>query len=236
MNIAVIDDDVSTVTYLTDYFARYGQQADMEFRVQHFKDAESFLASYRGSEYSIIFMDIELPGISGIEAAHRLRYKNDSVVLLFITRMAQYAQKGYEVNALDYIVKPLRYADFCLKVKKAINVSRALEAQTIAVQTGNGAICMTTGKIMFVEVMGHQLRFQFVDDVIEVRGTLSDIEKRLAGHGFLRCNNCYLVNVRFVNWVRGYDINVGGHILKISHPRHKQFMKDFMDLYTGGGK
>ncbi len=236
MNIAVIDDDVSTAANLTDYFRQYGAQVGMEFHVRHFADAERFLASYRVSEFSIIFMDIELPGISGIEAAHRLRYKDSAVVLLFITRMAQYAQKGYEVDALDYIVKPLRYADFCLKVKKAINVARARETQSIAVQTGSGAICMTTDKIMFVEVMGHQLRFHLVDDVIEVRGTLADIEKRLQGYGFLRCNNCYLVNAKFVNWVRGYDIDVGGQVLKISHPRHRQFMKDFMNLYAGGNK
>lgn len=234
MNIAVIDDDFSNAANLSEYFKQYGAQAGIEFHVKHFPDAEQFLANYRAAEFSIIFMDIELPGMSGIEAAHRLRYKDTAVVLLFITRMAQYAQKGYEVDALDYIVKPLRYADFCLKVKKAINVARARESQTIAVQTAGGVVCMSTDKIMFVEVMGHQLRFHMTDDVLEVRGTLGDVEKRLTGFGFLRCNNCYLVNVRFVNWVRGYDINVAGHLLKISHPRHRQFMKDFMSLYTGG--
>ena len=236
MNIAVIDDDLTTAANLNDYFKQYGAEVGMEFKIKHFANAEQFLGSYRVAEYSIIFMDIELPGMSGIDAAHRLRYIDTSVVLLFITRMAQYAQKGYEVDALDYIVKPLRYADFYLKIKKAINVARARESRMIVVQSGNGMVCMSTNKIMFVEVMGHQLSFHLVDGVIEVRGSLGEIEKRLEGYGFLRCNNCYLVNIQFVNWVRGYDIDVAGHVLKISHPRHKQFMKDFMKYHTGGEK
>ncbi len=235
MKVAIVDDDFSAAACLTDYFGQYGQQVGMKFEVKHFPDAEKFLAGYRLSEYSIVFMDIDLPGMSGVEAAHQLRFKDSAVVLLFITRMSQYAQKGYEVDALDYIIKPLRYADFCLKIKKAINVARSRAEQTVIVPTASGAICVTTNKIMFIEVMGHQLRLHLVDDVIEVRGTLGEIEKRLEGCGFLRCNNCYLVNTRFVNWVRGYDVEVGGQILKISHPRHKQFLKDLMNIYTGGG-
>lgn len=235
MNIAIVDDDENAAANLIDYFHQYTAQTEIKFNIKHFTDAEKFISSYRNSEYAIVFMDIDLPGINGIEAAHQLRYKDNSVVLLFITRMAQYAHKGYEVDALDYIVKPLRYADFCLKMKKAINVARSREAHTFLFPTGNGVICFSTDKIMFVEVMGHQLRFQLVDGEIEARGTLSEIEKRLEGCGFLRCNNCYLVNTRFINSVEGYDVDVGGHILKISHPRHRQFMKDLMNIFTGGG-
>ena len=234
MNIAVVDDDFGAVANLMDYFKQFGAQADMEFNVKHFADAESFLASYRNSEFAIVFMDIDLPNMSGIEAAHQLRFKDTSVVLLFITRMAQYAQKGYEVDALDYIVKPLRYADFCLKMRKAINIARSRETHSILVNTSSGAICLSTDKVMYIEVMGHQLRFYLVDRTIEARGTLTEIEKRLSGYGFLRCNNCYLVNVRFINWVRDYQVNVSGNLLTISRPRHRQFMKDLMSVFTGG--
>ncbi len=234
MNIAVVDDDSGAVANLMDYFKQFGAQTDMQFNVKRFPDAEAFLASYRTSEFAIVFMDIDLPGMSGIEAAHQLRFKDTSVVLLFITRMAQYAQKGYEVDALDYIVKPLRYADFCLKMRKAINIARSREAHSILVNTAGGVICLSTDKVMYVEVMGHQLRFHLVDRTIEARGALTEIEKRLSGYGFLRCNNCYLVNVRFINWVRDYQVNVSGNLLTISRPRHRQFMKDLMSVFTGG--
>ena len=235
MNIAVVDDDTNAVANLMEYFRQYGAETGTEFHVVRFEDAEHFLASYRSLEYEVVFMDIDLPGISGIEAAHQLRFKDTSVVLLFITRIAQYAQKGYEVDALDYIVKPLRYPDFCLKMRKAINVSRSREAHSILVKTTSGAICLSTDKVMFVEVMGHQLHFHFVDRVVEARGSLTELEERLKGNGFLRCNNCYLVNTRFINWVHEYQVNVSGNILTISRPRHHQFMKDLMNIYTGGG-
>ncbi|MCI9458901.1 MAG: response regulator transcription factor [Clostridia bacterium] len=235
MNIAVVEDDFSAADNLTTCFNKYGETSGIEFNVMHFTDAESFLSSYRPALYSMVFMDIELPGMTGLDAAKQLRAKDSVVVLIFLTKMAQYAQKGYEVEALDFMVKPLRYADFCLKIKKAINVAQMRETRSVMIPTGSGFTCLSTDKIIYVEVMGHQLKFQLVDGVVEVRGTLSDMEQRLGGSGFLRCSNCYLVNAGFVNSVNGYDLDVGGYMLKISHPKRKRFMKALTEIYTGGG-
>lgn len=235
MNIAVVEDDFFAADNLMTCFKKYGETVGMEFNITHFPDAESLLSSYRPSVYSMVFMDIELPGMTGLDAAKQLRAKDSVVVLIFLTKMAQYAQKGYEVEALDFMVKPLRYADFCLKIKKAVNVAQMRETRSVMIPTGSGFTCLSTDKIIYVEVMGHQLKFMLVDGVVEVRGSLSDMEQRLGGSGFLRCSNCYLVNSRFVNSVNGYDVDVGGFKLKISHPKRKQFMKSLAEIFTGGG-
>lgn len=212
---------------------KYAEQNSVELKVSHFDSAEKFLNAYRPAVYSIIFMDIELPGISGLEAAQRLREKDKTATLLFFTRMAQYAQKGYEVDALDFLIKPLNYPDFSLKMRKAINVARSMEARSVMVPVYGGYSCLSTDKIIFVEVMGHQLKYQLVDGTIETRGSLSAVEKQLEGCGFLRCNSCYIINVRFINSIQGYDLDVAGYTLKISHPRRKQFIKELMDFFGG---
>lgn len=201
----------------------------------HFDTAEKFLEAYRPSVFSMVFMDIELDGINGVEAARRLRAIDKNVTLMFFTRMAQYAQKGYEVDALDFLIKPLNYADFSLKMKKALNVARSAEARSIIVSAYGGYTCLSVNKIIFVEVMGHQLKYQLVDGTVEARGSLSTAEKQLKSYGFFRCNSCYMVNVRFIDSIRGYDLEIAGYKLKISHPRRKQFVKDVMQFYGGGG-
>lgn len=234
INIAVVEDDLSAFGTIKAYCERYGKTDGVVLDVTRFADAETFLDGYRAAVYSIVLMDIDLPGMSGLDAARRLRDKDDSVTLLFVTKMAQYAQKGYEVSALDFLIKPVGYADFCLKMKKAISVARVRESRAVLVPINNGFTRLSTDKIIFVEVMGHTIKYRLTDGEIEARGTLSSVEKTLSGNGFLRCNSCYIVNTRFIDSVRGYDLDIAGYTLKISHPRRKEFVKSLMALYMGG--
>ena len=78
-------------------------------------------------DYDIVFMDIELPGINGMEAAHRLREIDQQVILIFVTNMAQFAVKGYEVDALDYIIKPAQYGPLSIKLDRAAQRWRAAD-------------------------------------------------------------------------------------------------------------
>ena len=235
MNVAIVEDDIKSAELLKTCLQKYGAEKDIKFDIVHFTSGEEFIEKYRRAIYSIVFLDIELTGMNGLETARRLRDRDKAVTLIFVTRMAQYAQKGYEVDALDFMIKPLSYADFSLKMHKAVNVARTKEARSVLVTVNGGFTCLSTDKIIFVEVMGHQLKYQLVDGVLEMRGTLSEVEKKLKNNGFLRCNSCYIVNSRFIDSLQGYDLKVAGYTLKISHPRRKQFIKELMDLYKGDG-
>ena len=113
--VAVVEDDETAVAKLRACLDQYvATHAGVQFDVTVFNEPTSFLDPYK-TVWDIVFMDIEMPNMDGMEAAHRLRAVDSEVILIFVTNMAQFAAKGYEVDALDYIVKPFAYPDFeCL--------------------------------------------------------------------------------------------------------------------------
>lgn len=86
-------------------------------------NAGVFIEQYR-PDYDLIFLDIQMPGLNGMEAATALRKKDSSVLLVFVTNMAQYAVRGYDVNAAGFILKPVSYYDFLMRMRKCIGICR----------------------------------------------------------------------------------------------------------------
>ena len=122
IKIAIIDDNIDDIKSLKNClldFINEKKDLSLKFDVIEFTDPKAFLSS-EIKNYNLIFLDIEMPSINGLDLAKKIREKNDSVALVFITNMAQYALNGYEVNAIDFMVKPLNYFDFSLKFKKII--------------------------------------------------------------------------------------------------------------------
>ena len=148
--------------------------------------------------------------------------------------MTQLAQKGYEVDAVGYLVKPVKYYDFALKFKKAISVYTLNERRNVTITVPGGMCRVSMDKLMYVEIVNHRLRYHLVDDVIEMSGSLSKVEEELAGYGLLRCNSCYLVNPAFIRSVRGADLHIGDEVLRISRPKRQKFMEQLTDWFGGG--
>ena len=236
MKVTLIEDDMQAAELLKSYLFRYGAENGIEFEVGLYSDAELFLKEYKKECAAIVFLDIELPNIDGMTAARLLREQDPSVVIVFVTKMVQYAAKGYEVDALDFLVKPVKYPEFVMKMPRAVNIARMNEGAVIFVPVNNGFYRVAVDKILFVEIMGHSLKYRLADRVVEARGTLKKVQKVLEGHGFIRCNSCYLVNTRYIDSVQGYQVNIKGFSLKISQPRRKEFMKELMDIYLGSGQ
>ena len=118
MKIAIVEDNSASAEKLRGYLRQYGEENQKEFDITLFGDAVSFLDRY--SPFDMVFMDIELPGMDGMEAARRLREVDLQAILLFVTNMARFAVKCYEVDAMDYLVKPVQYGSFSLKLRRAL--------------------------------------------------------------------------------------------------------------------
>lgn len=223
--IAIVEDHAAAAEKLRSFLERYGEENEEHFDITVFPDALEFLHSYKRI-YDMVFMDIELPFIDGMEAARRLRNVDQQVILIFVTNMARYAVKGYEVDALDYLVKPVHYGDFELKLRRALG-RREAGQEAILVARQSGFLRLRLREIRYIEVRGHTLIFHTEAEQIKGSGTLLETEEKLKSRGFLRCNKCYLVNQRHIAAVQGYTlVMTGGEELQISRPRKKSFMSE----------
>lgn len=232
INIAVVEDDDVYAEVLKDYLIRLEGELQKTLPVTRYNTASAFLEEYR-FQYSLVLMDIEMPGLDGMTAAKQLRERDLEIVIIFITNMKQYAISGYEVQALDFIVKPIRYKDFALKIGRAVRKCSNMAEQQILIPVFKSFRRVSTRKLMYVEVMNHELIYHLSDETISTRATLKSAEQILLNAGFLRCNNCYMVNPRFIESVEGSQIRMGNDTLKISKPRRKQFMKSWADWLAG---
>lgn len=222
--VALVEDDESAVARLRACLDRYERDhAEVRFAVSVFGDPSAFLDPYRAS-WDIVFMDIEMPNMDGMEAARRLRGLDGEAVLIFVTNMAQFAAKGYEVDALDYIIKPYRYPDFERKLARAIAIREEASAAVMIMQRG-GTRRVRLRDIEYVEVRDHSLHYHTESGVVVGSGTLQDVVDKIGARGFLRCSKAFVVNSRHIMAVKSGSLELAdGTTLTIGRAYRKSFM------------
>lgn len=229
--IAIVDDQAFIREQLRNYTERYRREAGEQFTLSTFENAELFLTNYR-PEYDIVLMDIDMPGMDGLTAAHRLRAMDPSVVLMFVTNLAQYAIRGYEVSAVDFVVKPVNYDQFAYKLTRALKLTPSTERRKLLIRTEIGTVTLDRDDVTFVEVQGHNLFYHTDGTVYRVRGSLKQAEETFGELPFFTCNKCYIVNLAYVEEVRENVTVVAGEEIIVSRPKKKAFMEALAGFYN----
>ena len=235
IRIAIVEDEKDAQERLISYISRYYDGDSQKFNIRVFDKCEPFIYGYK-PEFDIIFMDIGLPGINGMDAAKQLRKLDPVAVIIFVTSLAQYAIKGYEVHAFDFVVKTVTYADFELKFRRAENAINSNGDIFITISDRSQITRISTRDIIYVEVQGHYLYFHTSAEVLKGYGTMANLEKLLSGKNFMRCNSCYLINAGYIKKVEGYTVYLkNGDEVSISRQKKKQFMTE-LTVWLGEGK
>ena len=221
--VAIVEDDGETRAKLRGYFSDFAAEHGESFDVSEYGSGEDFLAEQ--SPCDIILMDIELPGKDGMETVRELRKRDRNVIVIFATNMAQFAVKGYEVEAFDFIVKPIKYGNIKLKLLRAVERLGSSAEQRIKVHSDDGLRILSVDGIKYVEVMNRSIIYHTTDGDVRSYGALKNIESTLPTKRFAKCNSCYLVNLGFVTAVKDNVVTVGGDELTVSRGKRKEFLQ-----------
>lgn len=231
IHIAIVEDSPSDAKQMRDFIEHWKDAEGEDVVISEYHCACDILTEFSG-QYDIIFMDIMLPDKSGMDAAKSIRSMDSSVLLVFTTSMKQYAINGYEVEALDFVLKPIHYSRFERLMKKCMNrLSR--KAEHVVLRVPGTTYSIEVDDIAYAESSGHSVIFHLLNgQSIQKRMTLGETEEQLPAAQFARCGVSFLVNLKYVRYIEGEYVTVNDTKLKITRSKSREFRKAFVEFYS----
>lgn len=225
IRIAIVEDEAIFAEELTNYLKEYQKTSGEELEIKRYRDGDEITADYK-AQFDIILMDIQMKFMDGMSAAEEIRKTDSEVIIIFITNTPQYAIRGYEVGALDYVLKPVSYFAFSQKIGRAIARIKKREHTYITIPVKGGILRLDTSDIYYVESYGHNLVYHSRNGNYISQGTMKDAQEQLENKSFSRGNKCYLINLEHVEGIQDKCAVVKGEKLQISRPRMNAFMQE----------
>ena len=228
LNVAIVDDEKDVCAELSQMVARYASENGQPIAVARIEDPRQIIETARAdaNAYDIVLLDIEMPQMDGLECAHALRNLGVEAQIVFVTNMAQMAIRGYEVGALDFVVKPVSYPTFAFKFQRIVQAAQRRQKRIVLLETKDGLVRLDASEVFYVEVNNHRLIYHTAEGRIERWDTIKNAAAQLEGHGFAFCNACYLVNLEKVRGLQGDYVRVGDDLLKMSRGKSRAFLDE----------
>ena len=235
MRLAVVEDDKEYGLDLINQLERFGKEQGVDFNPQYFPNGAEFIEKYN-HQFDAILLDVDMPVMNGIDTAKAIREVDKQVLLMFITNLSQYAIKGFEVDAIDYVLKPINYAAFSIKMKRLLRIYRSRSVKSIFIKIDSEKVKLPLMDIYYIEVKGHTFVYHCVerDYITTVGGSLSALARDLSDEGFSLCNSCYLINLFHVDSISSNSVKIAGDVLAISRGKKKKFSADFENYVSKG--
>lgn len=235
IRFALVEDEAACRSQLREYLERYGKASGQKISVAEFDDGDEIALNYKAA-YDIILMDIEMKFMNGMTAAEEIRRADSEVIIIFITNSPQYAIKGYAVNALDYVLKPVSYFALSQRLERAVALLGRHTRHFLQVNTRGGARKLDIAQLYWVESQGHELVYHTAEGVLTAAGSMQETEKKLENLSFYRCNKGCLVNLEHIDAMDGEDALVHGERVPVARARRRAFLDALNNYINGTGQ
>lgn len=247
VRIGIVDDEKEAREQLREAIDRFASEYHMEFELYEFDSAASYLSA-KGGPCDILYLDIDMPQMTGMELAEKIRETDGEIILIFCTNLQQFALNGYSVSALGFLVKPVQWYSFHLYLDRALKVlqRRADQAEragprSVVVKDGAVSRVINAADIKYVEVRQHYLLYNVEDKqsgqgmVIKTRGAMQDVAAQLSTCGFVRCSASFLVNLSCITAVSRMELHIGQETLPIGRAYKDSFIREFSKFLAKRG-
>ena len=230
IRIAIVEDNKEANIKLKNCLDIYFNNSN-EYQIDSFDSAFLFINKFN-SNYDVIFMDIEMPTMTGMEACYKLREIDQTIAIIFVTNMAQFAVEGYIVRAFDFAVKPISYGNLSLKLDRVIEYISHFIGKIIHIKTPEKTFQIALEEIIYIDIYNYILTYHTLNEKIDVTTTsLLDIEKQVINYGFFKINRSTIVNLKYIKSVKDTLVDVNGNILTLSRRRKKEFMEKLTEYF-----
>lgn len=249
LRIAIVEDETPHAELLTQQIESWQKQQNMEnvgleVVIRHFCHASAFFFAWEEESYDMIFLDIQMPGINGMEAARKIRETDGEVKLVFTTGIADYMQEGYEVEAVRYLLKPITREKLwqCLdRLRQAPAPSQRLVFQTL-----EGVVKVSEQEIEYFEARGHYtichlwegqlLPGQDAVTEVKLRESFNALCERLSARPFVRCHRSFLCSIPRIHRVDRTEILLeSGGSVPLSRRMYESVVKAFIAYFRREG-
>jgi len=237
LNITLCDDNAIQRGYIKSLVLDWSNRSGVGISTSEFPSADALLFSYDELKPDILLLDVEMPGMNGVELARTLRSRSETVQIIFITGFPDYISQGYDVSALHYLLKPVAPQKLFEVLDRAAKAcGEKGEPETVIFRSGTENIKLRVSGIEYIAALGHTTAVKAGGKTYDLSVSISEAEKML-GDGFIRCHRSYIVGLKYVSSVSGDSVTLDdGTKLPVSRSMRKTVAEEFIRYYRRDAK
>ena len=222
IRIAICDDEKHMSDHIRAMASDFFRKKNREIQLRTFSSGEELL-SYDG-QIDILFLDIQMKGMDGIETARKLRDSKFRGFLIFITVLKEMVFQSFEVQAYDYLVKPVEEKQFEKTMERLYTSMQNASEDSLLVQKGYEGRIIREEEIVFCEIIDRKIYLNLASgEVVDYYERIENLETKLDSH-FFRCHRSYLINLKHLKgYKNGTACMDNGKEVPVSRLRSKEF-------------
>lgn len=221
----VCEDEGAQRKIIISYLKEIFKAIPMTYEILEFETGEQLIEHYP-TQSELIFLDIQMGQLSGIDTAKQIRTFDEEVEIILITGLVEYMQEGYEIGAKRYLVKPVQYSDFVRHVQPCIEAILRKKENYIWIRSGYNEYKIRIDTINYIETNDRKVSVYTKQTHYDTYMSMGSLEKELEKEGFFRCHKSFLVNLRCIerigkDFVTVSDTQIGVSRLKMKNLREE---------------
>lgn len=224
INIAICDDDKKIVEQIKKYIMEYKKT---ESKVKTYSSGEELLKAK--IDFQVIFLDIDMTGLNGIETAKSIRNHDKSVKIIYVTSFTDYVNLAFEVHAFGYLNKPIKKEQIYKQLDEAVEYSKEeKEEDYIEFVTLDGVIRLCPKEIYYFEYVSRKVKIKTLNKTYMIKEKIAEVADKMEKYGFLMPHKSFTVNLFYIRTIKGYDIFMtDGSIIPLSQKKSAEFREQF---------